>query len=918
MATEVSINDLSTWLSNQPDNTTDTPYEITITGLTTSNYNNIKTALTSNNTKYVDLSTTTIPNGVTSMTTTFYNCSSLVAPPVIPNTVTIMSTTFYNCTSLVSAPVIPNSVTDMRSTFSGCTSLVSAPVIPDSVTNMEQTFHNCTALVNVPVIPDSVISMFSTFYNCTSLVNAPEIPDSVTNMESTFYNCTALVSVPAISDSITDVSHTFSGCTSLVNAPVIPDSVTDMSYTFEGCTSLVSVPAIPNSVNIMFGTFKNCTSLVNAPTISNIVEFMAETFRGCTSLVSAPVIPNGVINMSSTFYNCTSLAYKPIIPSTVTTSQDCYFNVSTSNWKGTESQAESFLSTFFAQTTDSELQVYNDDRVTYEESIYNIDISTLSTYLAGLDPNTVSTAYKIYIRGLTSSNASDIKTALIAGNKYADLSYTTIPNGTNMENLFYDNRSGCLPLVVPPNLPTDQTSLYRTFSRCYNLREAPAIPNSYTNLSNAFSFTSITQMPELPPNVTNISRTFGSTLLTTPKEIPNSVTDMSFAFSECFNLEYFPNIPSGVTNGKEAFSACTSLRKIEEFHIPLATLRDNANFQDMFRGCTSLESIGFKVDTDKWHAYRLKFDGSSVEGKVFGIEQGQVVSTAIQNTQISQDDIRLPVLTDELWFPDSIMTDSEVEDVVEDVLNNRYTYWKKTVIDPSSKSLVMMASDPDNVVSNFLGNGEGVDVEVINNSKSITLNNDKRLIADGSGITVTLNYNSKVGAVTEIYAMQACTITYYTGQSTTQSWSMSAGTKAVFIYYSGWKLHSNYGTTNSVAVDNMQSVSSNAVAQALTGYLTTDFLSRYLIQKTTFYLTDNGTSTFNIPNNECYLFMNIHALVNPQICLVRLYQGVLRVSTIMSGANNVAITYVSGSTVQFKATGNCRGYLWKFNGAGTT
>lgn len=116
----------------------------------------------------------------------------------------------------------------------------------------------------------------------------------------------------------------------------------------------------------------------------------------------------------------------------------------------------------------------------------------------------------------------------------------------------------------------------------------------------------------------------------------------------------------------------------------------------------------------------------------------------------------------------------------------------------------------------------------------------------------------------------------------------------------------------------MQSVSSNAVAQMLTGYLTTDFVSRYLIQKTTFYLTDNGTSTFNIPNNECYLFMNIHALVNPQICLVRLYQGTLRVSTIMSGANNVAITYVSGSTVQFKATGNCRGYLWKFNGAGTT
>jgi hypothetical protein len=116
----------------------------------------------------------------------------------------------------------------------------------------------------------------------------------------------------------------------------------------------------------------------------------------------------------------------------------------------------------------------------------------------------------------------------------------------------------------------------------------------------------------------------------------------------------------------------------------------------------------------------------------------------------------------------------------------------------------------------------------------------------------------------------------------------------------------------------MQSVSSNAVAQELQGYLTTDYLTRYLIQRVNWSLTDNMTKTFNIPNNECYLFMNIHALVNPQICLVRLYQGTLRVSTIMSGINNVAITYVSGSTVQFKSTGNCRGYLWKFNGAVTT
>ena len=126
--------------------------------------------------------------------------------------------------------------------------------------------------------------------------------------------------------------------------------------------------------------------------------------NGCASLVSAPIIPDSVTNMAYAFWNCLTLRYKPIIPSSVIEARDCYMNVITPNWKGTLAQAESFIATFFAQTDDSELQIYNDDRVTYEESIYNIDISTLSTYLAGLDPNTVSNAYKIYIRGLTTGN----------------------------------------------------------------------------------------------------------------------------------------------------------------------------------------------------------------------------------------------------------------------------------------------------------------------------------------------------------------------------------------------------------------------------------------------------------------------------------------------------------------------------------
>lgn len=855
MATQVAVDDLESWLQSKPANTVDTPYEIEVTGITSAKLSVFSQGLYNNLNKYVDLSETQMP------------LSGVLA--------------WY---------------------LSGQTSIVEPPKLPSGLTTMSRIFQGCTALKH----------------------GVTEIPEGITSM-----------------------SEVYEGCTSLVSA-IIPEGITDLGYTFKGCTSLTEAPVIPNGVTVTSGTFNGCSSLTTAPELPSTVVNIREIFKNCTSLIYAPLLPNGVSFADNAFENCSALREKPILPSSVTYSTDCFKGVTTSNWKGTESQAESFLSTFFAQTVDSELQVYNNDRVTYEESIYNIDISTLSAYLAGLDPNTASTAYKIYIRGLTTSNASDIKTALTANQyprKYVDLEYTTIPESTDCTDLF----RGCTTLVKSAILPTNATSLIGTF-RQTSLRTAPSIPSGVTDMTQTFYADALMQnAPTIPNGVTTLEYTFLSCEgITTPPAIPSSVTNMRYTFAGCNGLTTAPVIPEGVTDitscfekiydesvnftsisvipstvtkGENAFKGCTSLTKIDEFKIPLNTLKNNSDFHNMFAGCTSLESIGFKIDTDTWHAWRLKFDANSVEGKIFGFNNGQLTSTAVLNTQISKNDIRLPVLTDELWFPPANMSDSDVEDVIRSVLNNRYTYWNKAVIDPNSKSLVMMASDPNNVVSNFLngGGGGGVEKLVISTTRSVNVTKDTRIFADGSAITITLNYGfSAEGYVAEVYAIQACTITYYTAQGTTTSLAMEAGGKAIFVYFSGWKLHSNYGTTNSVTVDNMQSVSSNAVAQALQSYITTDFLSRYLIQKTTFYLTDNGTSTFNIPNNECYLFMNIHALVNPQICLVRLYQGVLRVSTIMAGANNVAITYVSGSTVQFKATGNCRGYLWKFNGAGTT
>ena len=161
------------------------------------------------------------------------------------------------------------------------------------------------------------------------------------------------------------------------------------------------------------------------------------------------------------------------------------------------------------------------------------------------------------------------------------------------------------------------------------------------------------------------------------------------------------------------------------------------------------------------------------------------------------------------------LSGTDLLDDLEKVMGYRYSYFNADVIAPDKKNVIIWADDPDNVITN-LEMGGGTDVEVVSTSKAFTLSKDKRIIVDTSSVTVTLNYGAISGVVAEVFVMESCTLTYYTAQSTTDSLSMAACSKAVFIYYSGgWHLNSSYGTTNSVTVDNMQSVSSDAVAKAL-------------------------------------------------------------------------------------------------------
>ena len=64
---------------------------------------------------------------------------------------------------------IPSGVTSLSSTFGDCSNLVNAPNIPDSVTSLDSTFDNCTSLKEVTFLHTTPPTYSYTLYGCSSL-----------------------------------------------------------------------------------------------------------------------------------------------------------------------------------------------------------------------------------------------------------------------------------------------------------------------------------------------------------------------------------------------------------------------------------------------------------------------------------------------------------------------------------------------------------------------------------------------------------------------------------------------------------------------------------------------------------------------------------------------------------------------------
>lgn len=259
-----------------------------------------------------DITSATVPDGVSYFENTFYNCSSLVTVTgTLSNLITAYGA-FNKCSSLTTPPTFQSMGTGGSGTasrlysfgycFSGCSSLVTPPSLPPSgVTTMQYCFYNCKALTTAPTIPSSATNMTSCFGGCSSLTSAPTIPNSVTNLSRCFESCTLLATAPAIPSSVTTLDSTFINCTSLVTPPDLSNatSVTTLFKTFQGCKLLQTPPVIPSSVTTIQSCFYNCEALTTTPTLPATVTSIGSAFGNCKSL-SGNII---VYNNPSTSYN---------------------------------------------------------------------------------------------------------------------------------------------------------------------------------------------------------------------------------------------------------------------------------------------------------------------------------------------------------------------------------------------------------------------------------------------------------------------------------------------------------------------------------------------------------------------------------------------------------------------------------------
>lgn len=229
-----------------------------------------------------DLTSITIPEGITSIKNgAFTICTSLTSINIPKSVTLIEGGVFYGCKNLTTITISENVTSIGAETFWGCSSLTSV-TIPKGVTSIEiYTFYGCGNLTSI-TIPEGVTSIKDfAFQRCTNLTSI-NIPKSVTLIGAgAFSECKSITSITIPEGVASIVYSAFNGCNNLVSI-TIPNGVTSIGdYAFSSCSSLISI-TLPESVRYIYeSAFSNCPELTDVYCHAEIVPSTnTNTFKG--------------------------------------------------------------------------------------------------------------------------------------------------------------------------------------------------------------------------------------------------------------------------------------------------------------------------------------------------------------------------------------------------------------------------------------------------------------------------------------------------------------------------------------------------------------------------------------------------------------------------------------------------------------
>ena len=283
-----------------------------------------------------------IPSSLRSVTITggnilygaFYGCHNLTSITIPEGVTSIGSSAFEGCSSLTSI-TIPEGVTSIGSyAFSGCRSLTSI-TIPESVTSIgSRAFYDCSSLTSI-TIPEGVTSIgYHAFFGCSSLTIYCEAASKPSGWDNSWYgNCPVVwdcnnneVADDGYIYAVIDNLHyglkdgnatvvrqpsNISGevmIASTVEYKGITYTVTSIGdYAFYDCSSLTSITIPEGVTSIGYYAFSDCISLTSITIPESVTSIGSSTFDGCRSLTSI-TIPESVTSIGDdAFYDCSSL-----------------------------------------------------------------------------------------------------------------------------------------------------------------------------------------------------------------------------------------------------------------------------------------------------------------------------------------------------------------------------------------------------------------------------------------------------------------------------------------------------------------------------------------------------------------------------------------------------------------------------------